>query len=960
MAGNQIEGVKMVVWSAIWGALFAMLAGGHDGEWRAMAGAVLGALAGLALRGAVRKEVDARMKQIRASAVVANAAAAGAATRAVPVAAGSAVTGASTPAPAPASMPASGPAAPTQATPLPAAAPRPRPAPAPALAKPDPVSVLFFKLREWLFGGNTVLRMGVVVLFVGLAFLAKYAIDNSLLPPELRLAGIAATGIALFVVGLRLRNKAPEKLSYALSLQGAGVAVLYLTVFAAFRLYQFLPAGAAFAALGLICAFSAVIALAQNAQVMAFIGFAGGFAAPILVSTGQGNHVSLFSYYLLLGVAIAAIAWLKAWRPLNLLGFFATFGVATAWGALKYQPENFATTEPFLIAFFIVYVAASVMYATRHSLAAKRAVDGTLAFGVPIVSFGLQVALVRDIELGAAFSSLALGAFYLALGWWMARRKGGTHEASRWLAECYLALGLGFVTLAVPLALDARWTSAVWAVEGAAVFWMGRRQDKWLARATGLALQAFAAASFLSGLPNGNVAALPFANPVFLGAFMLAASALAIAWWTRVSAPVSESAMSRAVQRAENALAPAFFWLGFLWWQFALNAEIGRTVPDLAGAATRVFDYGPQVHLRIIAWVASAYLFFAVASRKRQPEKEGGWAIALTPAWFVLPVLFAGALHGASEMNHVFEGGGWIAWPLLLAMHYRMLSQLDRGRPQAWWPWVHAASVWLLVYLVGNLLVHAIGKGSLWHTAWATVILLVAGTLVLLLLSRRAWFGKAQGHWPLDRFQRAYLWLAAAPVAVGVALGALVVAVHSDGNAKPLPYVPLLNPTDLSVGIGLAACALWLLRVRQSALQVPATARDTRWVYGLLAIGFVALNTVWLRVAHHFFGVDWNAHSMFASFLVQAGYSILWTLLALALMVSAHRRGLRSAWMLGAGLLGMTVLKLFVIDLSNRGGSERIFVFIAVGVMMLVVGYFAPLPPQAKAPLRVDPEGAQA
>ena len=71
-------------------------------------------------------------------------------------------------------------------------------------------------------------------------------------------------------------------------------------------------------------------------------------------------------------------------------------------------------------------------------------------------------------------------------------------------------------------------------------------------------------------------------------------------------------------------------------------------------------------------------------------------------------------------------------------------------------------------------------------------------------------------------------------------------------------------------------------------------------------------------------------------------------MIALGLMVGSHRRGLRAAWMLGAGLLGLTVLKLFVIDLSNRGGSERIFVFIAVGVLMLVVGYFAPLPPAGR------------
>ena len=126
-------------------------------------------------------------------------------------------------------------------------------------------------------------------------------------PPELRLAAIGTAGIALFVFGFRLFSRQPGRLAYALTLQGAGVAVLYLTVFAAFRLYQFLPAGAAFGVLALVCAFSTAIALLQNAMPMAFIGFAGAFAAPILLSTGQGDHVGLFSYYLLLKPAIVSV-----------------------------------------------------------------------------------------------------------------------------------------------------------------------------------------------------------------------------------------------------------------------------------------------------------------------------------------------------------------------------------------------------------------------------------------------------------------------------------------------------------------------------------------------------------------------------------------------------------------------------------------------------------------------------
>jgi uncharacterized membrane protein len=283
----------------------------------------------------------------------------------------------------------------------------------------------------------------------------------------------------------------------------------------------------------------------------------------------------------------------------------------------------------------------------------------------------------------------------------------------------------------------------------------------------------------------------------------------------------------------------------------------------------------------------------------------------------------------------------------VLLLHGSMLRHLDGGAPQGWWRWVHAGGVWLMVLLAGNILVYAVGKGELWNTAWAAVILLVAAIAVLLLLSNKACFraAEARTRWPLDRFGRSYLWTAAAPLAAGVAFGCLAVAVHSDGNADPLPYIPLLNPTDLAIALGLAACATWLARIRASSMELPGAVRARLAPLVLAAVAFVALNTVWLRVAHHFGGVAWDASDLFASFLVQAGYSILWTSIAVLLMVVAHRRALRPVWMLGGGLLALTVLKLFVVDLSNRGGSERIVVFIAVGVLMLVVGYFAPMPP---------------
>src|SRR6185437_570631 len=131
-------------------------------------------------------------------------------------------------------------------------------------------------------------------------------------------------------------------------LQGGGVGILYLTTFAVLRLYPVLSPAAALAILVVLAVFSAALAVLQDSQAFALLGVTGGFLAPILASTGEGSHVVLFSYYAVLNASILAIAWYKAWQPLNLAVFVFTFLIATAWGVLHYQSELFASTQPFL------------------------------------------------------------------------------------------------------------------------------------------------------------------------------------------------------------------------------------------------------------------------------------------------------------------------------------------------------------------------------------------------------------------------------------------------------------------------------------------------------------------------------------------------------------------------------------------------------------------------------------
>jgi len=173
-------------------------------------------------------------------------------------------------------------------------------------------------------------------------------------------------------------------------------------------------------------------------------------------------------------------------------------------------------------------------------------------------------------------------------------------------------------------------------------------------------------------------------------------------------------------------------------------------------------------------------------------------------------------------------------------------------------------------------------------------------------------------------------------------------ALVAEGVTDPLPYVPLINPVDLSVALALVALALWR-RMVGTAHDTPDAAEALLGKPALIAGGvlaFVAINGIWLRTAHHWLGVGWSAAALGQSPVVQTGLAILWTLMAMGLMLFARRRALRVSWLVGAGLLVVVVIKLLLVDMSKAQGWERIVTFIGVGVLMLVIGYFVPLPPR--------------
>ncbi len=232
----------------------------------------------------------------------------------------------------------------------------------------------------WFTGGNTIVRVGLVVLFVGLVFLARLVANAGLYPLEARLATVGLIGAVLLGVGFIKRVQRPD---FALHLQGGGVAVMYLTVFAAARIYTVMPPLAAFAFMILFAALGAALAVVQNSRTMALASFVGGYAVPVLLGGQAESPLGLFTYITVLNLAVLGIAGWKSWRALNLLGFFATFGLAALWGFGAYEDRHFLLCELFLGLSVAIYLITALLYAHNTPGKLGNFADSTLLFGTP-------------------------------------------------------------------------------------------------------------------------------------------------------------------------------------------------------------------------------------------------------------------------------------------------------------------------------------------------------------------------------------------------------------------------------------------------------------------------------------------------------------------------------------------------------------------------------------------------
>ncbi len=771
------------------------------------------------------------------------------------------------------------------------------------------LSRLFQRVKIWATTGNVPVKVGVLLSVIGLGFLLGVALEQGwiTLTIGVRHILVALFGVLLLMVGWRARHR---NAIYGLSLQGGGIAVFYLTTYVAHAVYDLLPASVAAGSVIVVTVGAGLLAVVQDSRLLAVLGITGGFLAPILAYPDAKDHVLVFGFYVILSAAIVAVAWFKIWPVLNLLGLGFTVGLTAFWLLYRYEVEGWATTQTLIALLILLYMTIPLVMAIRRPPNIKDPMTSPLVFGVPFIGLGFQFLLTDHFEYGAAISAVSLAVIHGVFAV-VAHRFG---KASRVLVEGYLALAMTFLAIAAPLAFDTQYTSVVWALQGAMLVWVGLRHNLFIFVVGGGLLQILSGSIFLrhffESLPY------PDGTPIVVNGYFLGAALLA----------VTGLFTSRMVDHREGLFNGSkdvswfFLFWGIGWWLLGGLMEIGGQVPEDA-----------RVNV-LIAFVAVSLGGMALAAPLVR------WPRLATSGVMLLPALPLSLILALVFPDHPFESSGWAAWSVALVMYYSVLRLRGSEFPQVVTA-MHVTGYWVLAVLLGTEVHWQVDRiaAGVWPVtaALATVLTLVGGTLL----------ARDRLGWPLKARWRTYLMVCAGLVVLALALKVSYLNLTSNGEAPPLTYLPLLNPLEILTVLVVVVALAWK-RLANSETDHPLEDFVSgNWAPGLAIAGIVLLTMTVARTVHHWVGVPFDFESMTLSTTLQASLSIVWGLTGLTGMLVGRRLARRIVWVGGASLMAVVVVKLFLFDLSNTGTVARVVSFLGVGLLLMIVGYFAPVPP---------------
>lgn len=453
---------------------------------------------------------------------------------------------------------------------------------------------------EKFIGENLFNKIGIVILVLGIGFFLKYAIDKDWINETGRISIGFICGGLLIGLAHRLRKSFA---TFSSVLVGGGVAILYFTVTIGFHQYHLFNQTLAFILTILITGLTVLLAISYDRKELALFAILGGFGAPFMVSTGEGNYVVLFIYVLTLNIGMLLLAYYKKWPIINIVCYVFTLILFGGWLTAKVLGTDDKTPPytgalVFASLFYLVFLMMNIINNIKEKTEFNALEIGILLSNT-FLYYTAGILILNHLGHGdyrGLFTAL-LGVINLIFAYALYKND----KIDRNLIYLLIGLVLTFISLAAPVQLKGNHITLFWAAESVLLLWLSQKSGITLIKQSSVIVLVLMGVSlvmdwqqiYVSTIYNTTNRLIPIANKGFIAGSVAIAGLIL---YSRLLKTEIKSGLFREVKTSRTILAIVAIVIGYLVAALELNHQ--------------AYHYFPLI--RILALGCYSYLFITI------------------------------------------------------------------------------------------------------------------------------------------------------------------------------------------------------------------------------------------------------------------------------------------------------------------------------------------------------------
>lgn len=463
---------------------------------------------------------------------------------------------------------------------------------------------------EKFIGENLINKIGVLILVLGISFFVKFAIDKDWINEPARVGIGVLCGSLIMMIAHKLKK---NYASFSSVLVAGAISVFYLTIYIAFHEYQLFSQTVAFCIMAVITAFSALVSVSYNRQELAVLSLIGGFAAPFMLSTGEGNYVVLFSYIAILNLGILAISYFKKWKIATIVDFAFTIILFGGWCLLNIHKDSFEHMGALTFAtiFYFIFSLIIVLNNLKNKGVFSK-IEYFILIANTFIFFGIGMLILKDLESNfTGLFTLLLAVYNVAYATILYKKFGLDKNA------IYILIGLAltFVTLTIPIQFNGNQITLFWAAEVVLLFWLSKKSKIASFKLGAIVVQVL---SIISLLLDWRLYAYSeelsvIFNPLFIAGFVVSISLFLTYWLLKKEANIVTKYFTLSIKVYKTIVLIALVLVAYCTGALEIDYQARQFLENTASAVSFPLTY----HFVFIAIL----LFFTEKLKQKNIEK---------------------------------------------------------------------------------------------------------------------------------------------------------------------------------------------------------------------------------------------------------------------------------------------------------------------------------------------------